>query len=369
MSNRIVISEPSLPSLEELKNSLDEIWENRWLTNDGPFLQQFENALRGYLGAKHVAVQTNGHSSLEIGLRALDLCDGEVITTPYSFVSTSHAIRNVGAQVVFSDIDASTFNLDPLLIEEKINPRTRAILATHAYGLPCNLEALDEIATRHGLALIYDGAHSFGTTVEGNALSLYGDICMLSFHATKIFNSIEGGALVTANEETLNRVRLLRNFGISGPDEISGWGTNAKMNEILAAVGLLNLKGVEEEISRRTQVGQQYRTSLQGNDALQLLDPGHGIRWNHAYFPVLLDESFAGDDLKRIEAALRIEGVVCRRYFSVSINTIDVYRDCPGADECRVSEDLARRVICLPIHGRMSTQDAEEVSSKLQRLL
>lgn len=365
---KIVISEPSLPELDDVVSALSDIWASKWLTNDGPYLNRFEHQLREYLGAAYLSVQNNGHSSLEVGLRALDV-KGEVITTPYSFVSTSLAIRNIGAQVVYADIAEGGVNIDPYSVEEMITDKTSAIVAVHTYGIPCDIPALTQISEKYGLKLIFDGAHSFGVRLDHRPISSYGDMTMFSFHATKLFHCIEGGAVIVQDSAVLDRVRKIRNFGISGPDNIDGEGTNAKLNELLAAVGLLNLNSIDSEIRRRAELSDLYTQRLAGIDEINCLAVPQNVTWNYSYFPVFFDLDSLPMTTFDIEAALKDLGILARRYFSTSLNTVDIFQNCKGAAQCGNSETLAQRVLCLPIHGGMTNDDVLLVCSGIKKIL
>jgi len=365
---KIIISEPYLPELDDVVSALSDIWVSKWLTNDGPYLKGFEHQLQEYLGADYLSVQNNGHSSLEVGLRALDV-KGEVITTPYSFVSTSLAIRNIGAQVVYADITEGGVNIDPYSVEKMITDRTSAIVAVHTYGIPCDIPALTEISKKYGIKLIFDGAHSFGVRLDNMPISSFGDMTMYSFHATKLFHCIEGGALIVQDSALLDRVRKIRNFGISGPDNIDGEGTNAKLNEILAAIGLLNLSSIDSEIQRRAELSNLYSQCLAGIDEISCLVVPDNVIWNYSYFPVFFDLGSLSMTTLDIEVALKDLGILARRYFSTSLNTIDIFRDCKGATQCENSETLAQCVLCLPIHGGMTDDDVLLVCNGMKKIL
>ena len=365
---KITISEPYLPKLDDLIHRLSDIWSSKWLTNDGPNLVEFENKLREYLGAEYLSVQNNGHSSLEVGLRALEV-KGEIITTPYSFVSTSLAIRNTGSKVVYADISKGGVNIDPHSVKKMISDKTTAIVAVHTYGIPCDIPALTKITREYGIKLIFDGAHSFGVQLENTPISRFGDMTMFSFHATKLFHCIEGGALVVQDSALLDRAKKIRNFGITGPDSISGEGTNAKLNELLAAVGLLNLKAVDLEIHRRTELANLYTQHLAGIDEISCLTIPTNITWNYSYFPIFFDLENLPMNTFDIEAALKDSGILARRYFSTSLNTIDIFQDCKGAGQCENSEALAQRVLCLPIHGGMTDDDVLFVCDRTKEIL
>jgi len=347
---KIYVTQPALPELEEFMPYLEKIWQSRCLTNMGNFHHQLEQALKEYLGVKHVSVFCNGMSALQVGLQALHVT-GEVITTPYSFVATTHAIFLNGCTPVFCDIDERTLNIDPEKIESLITPRTTAILAVHVYGTPCNLPVLEIIAKKNGLKLFYDAAHAFG--VKQNKISIlnYGDLSMLSFHATKIFNTFEGGALVTNDIVLKNKIDLLKNFGISDDVTIELPGINGKMDEFRAAFGLLQLKHVDRYIKDRMKIDGYYRTKLSSVKGVRILETIENVKYNYAYFPVFITDEY-GMTRNELYEKLKTHGIFGRRYFYPLISNAVPYRDLPSADmkNLPTAVKIAEQVICLPIY-------------------
>lgn len=343
------VTRPFLPPLEEFQPYLEQIWANRWLTNAGPFHQQFEEELAGYLGVDHVALTSNGTTALQLALQALDL-RGEVITTPFTFVATTHALRACNLRPVFVDIDPKTGNLDPDRIEQAISRDTSAILPVHCYGHPCATGRIAEIAERHALKVVYDGAQAFNVRLDGQSLLRFGDASCLSFHATKVFNTFEGGAVICADARMKARIAQLRNFGFNDTYSVEAIGTNAKMSEIQAAFGLLQLRYADQVIARRGAVAARYAAGLRQIDGVELFQPEPGWQLNHCYFPMLLEERLA-DRRDALCALLLAAGIHARPYFWPLVTDHSVYRDLPSATaEMPVARSLARRVLCLPLY-------------------
>lgn len=343
------VTRPFLPPLKEFQPYLERIWANRWLTNAGPFHQEFEEELAAYLGVEHVALTSNGTAALQLALQALDV-QGEVITTPFTFVATAHALMACNLRPVFVDIDPHTGNLDPDAIERAITPETGAILPVHCFGHPCQTQRIADIADRHALKVIYDGAHAFNVRRGNESLLRSGDAACLSFHATKVFNTFEGGAIVCHDEQTKKRISQLRNFGFSDTFSVASIGTNAKMSEFQAAFGLLQLKYVNEAIARRGRIAARYSAGLRMVDGVELFPPQPNWKLNHSYFPMLLPAPFAAgrDELcSRLLAA----GIHARPYFWPLVCDQSVYRHLPSATaELPVARDFARRILCLPLY-------------------
>lgn len=353
--NVVHVTAPFLPPLDEYTPMLEEIWRNRWLTNAGPFHAELETALAAHLGVEHLSLVSNGTTALILALQALRI-GGEVITTPFSFVATAHAIRLAGATPVFVDVDPATGNLDPDRVAAAITSRTEAILPVHCFGQPCDTAAFERIATLHDLRLIYDAAHAFGVLQDGRSVLRHGDISTLSFHATKVFNTIEGGALVLPDRRTKDRIDRLRNFGFAGDVSIAMPGLNGKMNELQAAFGLLQLRYVDRSIATRGAVTAAYRAGLDGVKGIAPLAVRNEWTLNHAYFPVLIDETFPIPRdalLERLQAA----GILARRYFHPLIADMPGYRELPSAAGLPIARRFAARVLCLPVHTEV-TPDA-----------
>lgn len=351
MNKPIYVTQPALPPLDEFKHYLDKIWENKILTNNGPFHQQFERELAEYLGVKYISVFSNGTLALITALQALRIT-GEVITTPYSFVATTHSLWWNNIKPVFADIEPDTFNLDPEKVEAAITPQTTAIMPVHVYGNPCNVDALQRIADVYGLKLIYDAAHAFGVTINGESVLNFGDLSILSFHATKVFNTIEGGAIICPDEKTKKRIDYLKNFGFAGETNVIEPGINAKMNELQAAYGILQLKYADTYIAKRQAVAQQYREGLRNIEGIRFLEDIEGIRHNYSYFPILVDVKKYGKTRDELYEFLKLNGIHGRRYFYPLITQFPTYRGLPSAKpSCLpVAEKVAEQVICLPIY-------------------
>lgn len=358
----ITVTSPLLPNLDEFTESLKEIWESKWITNNGQFHQKLEAALAEYLKVPYVSLFTNGTLPLLTALQALRIT-GEVITTPYSFVATTHALWWNGIKPVFVDIDPSTGNIDPQKIEAAITPRTTAILPVHVYGKPCDTEAIQSIADKYGLKVIYDAAHAFGVEVNGESLLNAGDMSTLSFHATKVFNTIEGGAMVMHDEKTKQRIDYLKNFGFANEVEVVGPGINSKMDEIRSAYGLLNLKQVDAAIAARQKVAVAYREALRNVDGISFWDDMTGVRHNYSYFPIFVDAEKYGMTRDELYMKMKDQGVWGRRYFYPLISEFSTYR---GLESSR-SENLpnahmmADTVICLPMHHALTKEEIDKI--------
>lgn len=358
MSNKnIFVTQPLLPPLEEFIPYLEQIWDNKILTNGGPFHQQLEKALCEYLGVEHIALFTNGTIALVTALQSLRIT-GEVITTPYSFVATAHSLLWNGIKPVFVDIDHNTLNLDPAKIEAAITPQTTAIMPVHCYGHPCDVEAIQRIADNYNLKVIYDAAHAFGVQVDGGSVLNYGDLSVLSFHATKVFNTFEGGAIACPDAKTKQRIDQLKNFGIVDEVTVVAPGINGKMSEFNAAFGLLQLKHLEQAMSRRQEIDTFYRDSLADVKGIQCLgDAGEKIA-NYSYFPLLVQPEYP---LTRDELYQKLKelGIYSRRYFYPLISDFPMYRGLPSAQRANlpVAADAAAKVLCLPIYPALNQED------------
>jgi dTDP-4-amino-4,6-dideoxygalactose transaminase len=354
----ITVTRPDLPPLEEYVDYLKQIWSSRWLTNDGALLQSFEKELVNYLGVPDIVLTTNGTIALQAALKALDL-KGEVITTPFTFAATTNAILWEGLTPVFADIDPDTFNIDPDDVERKITDRTCAILAVHVYGNPCYVERLQKIADQYGLKLIYDAAHAFGVEYKGRPVLEYGDISVLSFHATKVMNTIEGGALVVRDAKTKETVRLLVNHGIKSEEEVLLPGTNGKMNEFQAAMGLCNLKTVDEKIRSRAVLYNNYKRTLgdSGNLKFQAVIAS---KHNYAYMPICMENRARRDGLYD---ALIQNGVKARKYFYPLTVNFDYNRGMNLVEKYALHNalDVSERVLCLPLYADLQIEEAGKV--------
>lgn len=362
----ITVTSPLLPNLDEFTESLKEIWESKWITNNGQFHQKLEAALAEYLKVPYVSLFTNGTLPLLTALQALRIT-GEVITTPYSFVATTHALWWNGIKPVFVDINPSTGNIDPQKIEAAITPRTTAILPVHVYGKPCDTEAIQAIADKYGLKVIYDAAHAFGVEVNGESLLNAGDMSTLSFHATKVFNTIEGGAMVMHDEKTKQRIDYLKNFGFANEVEVVGPGINSKMDEIRSAYGLLNLKQVDAAIAARQKVAVAYRDALRNVDGISFWDDMPGVRHNYSYFPIFVDAEKYGMTRDELYMKMKDQGVWGRRYFYPLISEFSTYRGLESSrpENLPNAHRMADTVICLPMHHALSENDLNRIINSI----
>ena len=363
MNNKqITVTSPLLPSLEEFVRSLEQIWDSKWITNNGSFHQQLEQALCDYLGVKYISLFTNGTLPLITALQAMRIT-GEVITTPYSFVATTHALWWNGIKPVFVDIDPLTGNLDPDKIEAAITPKTTAIMPVHVYGTPCDTERIKEIADKYGLKVIYDAAHAFGVKKDGESILNAGDMSTLSFHATKVYNTIEGGALVMHDAETKKRIDYLKNFGFAGETTVVAPGINSKMDEVRAAYGLLNLKQVDAAIAARKRVALRYREALKDVDGIIFFDDQPNVTHNYSYFPIFVDMEKYGMTRDNLYFKMKEQNVLGRRYFYPLISDFSTYRGLESAKPENIpnARKLADSVICLPIYHDLAGDDVERV--------
>lgn len=366
----VYVTRPNMPRLEEYCRLLQQIWESKWLTNQGPFHEEFEQRLAEYLGVEHVNAFCNGTIALLVALHALRINSGEVITTPFTFPATAHVLYWNGITPVFCDIDEKTFNLDPSRIEQLISPNTKAILPVHVYGTPCDVEAIQEIADRHGLHVIYDAAHCFGVRYKGRPVVGYGDISMLSFHATKLFSTLEGGALVVRSEVQKNRINFLKNFGFADQETIIGPGINGKMNEFQAAFGLLQLDMIEDEIASRRHLAHTYQSELKAIPGLSFLEDIQGIRHNYAYFPILIDEKTYGMGRDELHTHMCQLNVFTRKYFYPLCSRYPCYAALPSSrpENLPIAERIARQVLCLPIFGDLDSESVKKICKMLERV-
>ena len=371
----ITVTSPLLPDLDEFHEMLKEIWASKWITNMGQFHKQLENALAEYLHVPYVCLFTNGTLPLMTALQALRIT-GEVITTPYSFVATTHSIWWNHCKPVFVDIDPKTGNMDPDIIEAAITPATTCILPVHVYGKPCDTKRIQEIADKYGLKIIYDAAHAFGVEVpaEQYGLEAYdekglagimnaGDMSTLSFHATKVFNTVEGGALIVHDEKTKKRIDNLKNFGITDDVTVVAPGINGKMDELRSAYGLLNLKQVDSAINARKDVANKYRDALKSVDGITFFEDIKGVCHNYSYFPIFIDADHYGMTRDELFIKMRNTGVWSRRYFYPLISNFPTYRGLPTANKenLPVGNKMANEVLCLPMHHALSAEDVERV--------
>lgn len=358
----INVTSPSLPPLEEFIEYLEEIWESKWLTNDGSFHQEFENKLAEFLGVKYLSLMSNGTLALIIALQELKIT-GEVITTPYSFVATTHALWWNGIKPVFADIIPGTCNIDPEKIEAAITAKTTAIVPVHVYGHPCDVENIQKVADTYGLKIIYDAAPAFGVRIKDNSILNYGDLSILSFHATKAFNTIEGGAIICHDEKTKMRIDYLKNFGFADETIVVAPGINAKMNELQAAYGLLQLKTINDNIAKRKKVDELYRRFLKDIHGITFSEHGQDVHYNYAYFPIFVDEESYGMSRDDLYDKLKENNVFSRRYYYPLISNFSAYRGLDSAkkENLRVANKMSDQVICLPIYSSLSDTDIERI--------
>ena len=358
----INVTRSSMPSFEEYCEEIKELWDSHWLTNMGVKHQQLEDQLKDYLGTPYVTLYTNGHLALENVIAAMEFpAGGEVITTPFTFSSTTHAIVRNGLTPVFCDISQEDYTLDASKIEALITEKTCAIVPVHVYGSICDVEGIQKIADKHGLKVIYDAAHAFGVTYKGQGIGNYGDASMFSFHATKVFNTIEGGAVTFRNPALDDVLYDMKNFGIRGPEEVVFVGGNAKMSEFQAAMGICNLRHVDDEIRKRGIVADRYRRRLSGVNGIRLMGWQKNVRTNYAYFPVVFDGYKYTRD--QIFDMLAKQGIVARKYFFPLTNSYECYKDLPtaGEDKTPVAKHIADRVLTLPMYADLSLEDVDRI--------
>ena len=363
-NKQITVTSPLLPDLEEFNAMLKEIWASKWITNNGQFHKQLEKDLAEYLGVPYVSLFTNGTLPLLTALQALRVT-GEVITTPYSFVATTHCIWWSGCKPVFVDIDPATGNIDPDKIEAAITPKTTAIMPVHVYGKPCDTQRIQDIADKYGLKVIYDAAHAFGVRVNGESILNAGDMSTLSFHATKVYNTLEGGAMVMHDEVTKKRIDYLKNFGFASETEVIAPGINSKVDEVRAAYGILNLRQVDSAIEARHQVAIKYREALRNVEGVTFMEDMPGVDHNYSYFPVFIDAEKYGMTRDELYFKMKEANVLGRRYFYPLISEFSTYRGLPSAapDNLPNAHKMADSVICLPMHHDLSQEDVERILS------
>lgn len=362
MEKTITVTTPLLPDLDDFNSLLKEIWSSKWITNNGQFHQKLEEALCDYLKVPFISLFTNGTLPLLTALQALRI-SGEVITTPYSFVATTHSIWWNGIKPVFVDIDPSNCGIDPDKIEAAISPRTTAIMPVHCYGKPCDNKRIQAIADKYGLKVIYDAAHAFGVEVDGESVLNWGDMSTLSFHATKVYTTIEGGAIVMHDEATKKRIDYLKNFGFASETEVVAPGINGKLDEIRAVYGLLNLKQVDKAINARHQVAIQYRQAFQNVKGIRFFNDMIGVKHNYSYFPIFINAEEYGMTRDELYFKLRNHNILGRRYFYPLISTFSTYSGLPSAspDNLPNATRIANEVICLPMHHELSSDDINRI--------
>ncbi|WP_089608903.1 DegT/DnrJ/EryC1/StrS family aminotransferase [Dehalobacterium formicoaceticum] len=356
----IPVTIPSLPPVEEYIAEIKSIWDTGLLTNMGPLHQKLTGLLVDYLNVKNISLFTNGHLALECAIETLQLT-GEVITTPFTFASTTHALIRQGLTPVFCDISPMDFTLDTSKMEALITEKTSAIVPVHVYGQVCNVEKIDQIAKKYGLKVIYDAAHAFGVKINGQGIGRFGDISMFSFHATKVFHTIEGGALTFSDSSYEERLSRLKNFGISSPEDVTEVGTNAKMNEFQAAMGICNIRYIDHQIALRKKIVDCYREYLDGIRGLSYLSPQKGVTTNYAYFPVLFDEKEFGKTRNEVVEALKKEDILARKYFYPLTSRFSCYEGRYQEEATPVAKYIGDRILTLPLFGALNLNDVKRI--------
>lgn len=363
----ILVTRPSMPPVEEYEQLVREIFSSRYLTNGGTQHQKLELALKEKLGAPYLRLFTNGHLALECAIQALHLAPGEIITTPFTFVSTTHAIVRCGFTPVFCDVEPDYFTMNPALLEQRITPRTRAILPVHVYGNPCDMDALDSIAARHNLPVLYDAAHAFGVSVNGRAVADFGTASMFSFHATKCYHTIEGGAIACKDADYAELLNGYKNFGYHPDEEIREVGGNAKMNEFQAAMGLLNLKHFDDEIAKRGKAAARYRENLSGITGLTFRPVRPGATQNHAYLPVSFDPQAFGANRDEVSDTLKSYNIFARKYFYPLTSESACYKGRFDPAETPVAREASRNVLTLPLYADLALSDVDDICEVVLR--
>lgn len=358
--NNILVTKSSIPELEEYIEEIKTIWDSHWLTNMGPKHKELQKQLLEYLAVDNLELLVNGHMALELTLQAMNL-QGEVITTPFTFASTTHAIVRNGLTPVFCDIDPDTYTMDVSKMERLITDRTCAIMPVHVYGNICDMEEIDRIAKKYDLKVIYDAAHTFGETYKGKGIGSFGDASCFSFHATKVFNSIEGGAVCYRDKHIGNLLYELKNFGIHGPEDVDGVGANAKMNEFCAAMGICNLRHVDAEIEKRKKVVERYRERLDGVEGLKLNADQKDVKSNYAYFPIVFDEKLFGASRNEIFEKLAENGIGARKYFYPLTNTFAAFHGKYNVEDTPVALHISKRILTLPLYADLTLEDVDRI--------
>lgn len=355
---RINVTQSSMPSFEEYMEALKPVWESRWLSNRGAASVQFENDLKKYLGCENIWLFANGHVAMEVALQALDM-KGEVITTPYTHISTTNAIVRNGLTPVFVDVKEDNYTINPELIEAAITDKTVAIVATHVYGFMCDVKAIDEIAKKHGLKVVYDAAHAFGVTLDGVSSANFGDAAMFSTHATKVFHTIEGGIVTYKDAELFNAMQYIVNFGFTSHEEAEYVGTNARMNEFEAVMGICNLRHINDEIAKRKVIGDRFTERLSGVKGIKLITPEEGLVWNYAYYPVIFDGY--KENRNEVMAKMEKEDIFPRKYFYPITTQFACFKEQYGNVNVPVAANAAECVLTLPMYANLSLENADRI--------
>ena len=371
MKNRskITVTQPFLPPIEEYLPYIQQIWKNKHIANKGPFHEELEEKLCEYLGVKFISLFVNGTTALLVAIKALEL-KGEIITTPYSFVATAHSIMWNKTKPVFADIDSNTCNLNPEKIEAAVTKKTSAIVPVHVYGNPCNTEKIAKIAKKNNLKVIYDAAHAFGVKVKGDSILNFGDLSILSFHATKVFNTFEGGAIVCHTAEMKKKIDDLKNFGFHDELTVEGIGINGKMNEVQAAMGLLQLKYINQLIKKRKRIAKYYREELKNVDGIHFLDEIKDVTYNYAYFPIFINERKYGNSRDDLYEEFRNHNIYTRMYFYPLISQFTAYQGLPSSESENLlgAEDIGSKALCLPIYPDLAHMDLKRIVNILKTL-
>ncbi len=357
---KILVTRTSMPSKEEYFKEIEELWESHWLTNMGTKHEKLRSELKNYMNVSELELLVNGHLALELTLQAMNL-SGEVITTPFTFASTTHAIVRNGLTPVFCDINPDTYTIDVDKIESLITDKTCAILPVHVYGNICDVERIEEIAQKHGLKVIYDAAHSFGVTYKGQGIGNFGDACMFSFHATKVFNTIEGGAVTYKDNELGKELYTLKNFGIKGEEIVDGVGANAKMNEFQAAMGICNLRHIDKAIARRKELVELYRELLRDVDGIVLQGEQENVKSNYAYFPIVVDADKYGMNRDELVKTFAEHNIIVRKYFYPITSKFQCYGNMYEKYPTPIALDISERVITLPLYPDMSNELVQKI--------
>ena len=362
MNNKILVTQSSMPKIDEYIDEIKSIFETKWLTNNGHKHKELEQKLKDYLGVKNISLFTNGHLALMIGLQAMKLPKGgEVITTPFSFSSTTHAIVQNGLKPVFCDINDKDYTIDANKIEELITDKTVAIVPVHVYGHVCDVEKIEKIAKKHKLKVIYDAAHVFGVKYKGQSIANYGNISMFSFHATKVFNTIEGGALIYNDDNLKEHIDKLKNFGINGPEKVEYVGMNAKMNEFCAAMGLCNLRHIDDEINKREKVYNRYAERLGNTKGITISKNQDDVTPNFAYFPVIFDKDTFGKSRDDVMEELELQGIYTRKYFYPLINDYECYKDEYNSEDTPIAKKISDNVLTIPMYADLHIEDVDKI--------
>ena len=359
--NKILVTRSSMPSMEEYIEEIKSIWDSHWLTNMGEKHEELTKQLEEYLGVERASLFSNGHMALELGLQAMNIRGGEVITTPFTFASTTHAIVRNGMKPVFCDIKEDDYTMDVSQIESLITDKTVAIVPVHVYGNICDVEEIERIAKKYGLKVFYDAAHAFGETYKGRGVGSFGDASMFSFHATKVYNTIEGGAICFSDPEFGRKLYRLKNFGIRNAETVDAVGANAKMNEFQAAMGLCNLRHVDEEINKRKAVVERYREHLEKIPGIKLNPIQEEVKSNYAYFPVIFEEKQFGFTRNQVSDALMRQNIFSRKYFYPLTNTFDCYKKQYDVNETPVALKISKRVLTLPLYADLTLEEVDRI--------